>query len=130
MAHRLLDRKIKIDAFISSPARRARKTASLFAKEYKTGKDEIILEPTLYEAGEEAFYKVIEEIKDKSDTIAVFSHNPGITSFANDLTDARIDNIPTCSIFAVSADCKKWKDFRSASKQFLFFEKPKETSDV
>ena len=34
MAERLLERKIKIDAFISSPARRAAKTATLFAEAF------------------------------------------------------------------------------------------------
>ena len=40
MAQRLLDKKIKIDAFISSPAKRAGKTARIFAKEYKVDKDD------------------------------------------------------------------------------------------
>ena len=35
MAERLYERGIKIDAFISSPARRARKTAEQFVKQYK-----------------------------------------------------------------------------------------------
>jgi phosphohistidine phosphatase len=35
MAKRLLEKSVAIDAFISSPAKRARKTASLFAAEYK-----------------------------------------------------------------------------------------------
>lgn len=127
MAQRLLDKKIKIDAFISSPAKRARKTASVFAKEFEISKEKIILNPELYGAGEEAFYKVISNTKNKFDSIAIFSHNPGITDFANELTDTRIDNIPTCSIFAVKIDCDKWADFKTAAKEFLFFESPKET---
>lgn len=34
MAKRLADKKIKIDAFISSPAKRAKKTAEEFAEAY------------------------------------------------------------------------------------------------
>ena len=41
MAKRLLDKKVKIDLFISSPAKRAKKTASIFAKEYDIKKDKI-----------------------------------------------------------------------------------------
>lgn len=51
MAHRLLDKKVKIDAFIASPAKRARKTAAIFAAAYKTDKDDIILRDELYGAG-------------------------------------------------------------------------------
>jgi len=43
MAERLYERGIKIDAFITSPARRARKTAEVFAKRYKKEKDDLVL---------------------------------------------------------------------------------------
>jgi phosphohistidine phosphatase len=125
MAHRLLDKKIAIDAFISSPAKRARKTASIFSKEYGKDKEELILIDELYGAGEAIFFDVISKTDNKFESIAVFSHNPGITDFANMLTDARIDNIPTCGIFAVTIDCKKWADFKHGDKEFWFFDYPK-----
>lgn len=125
MAERLHERGIKIDAFMSSPARRAKKTAEQFAKRYKKDKDDLILKTELYMAGDEAFYDVIGRLDDDFDCVAVFSHNPGITDFANSLTDMRTDNIPTCGIFAVSIEAKKWSRFRDAKKKFLFFDYPK-----
>ncbi|MEO7924202.1 MAG: histidine phosphatase family protein [Chitinophagaceae bacterium] len=125
MAQRLLDKKIKLDVFIASPAKRAKKTACIFAEAYKTGKDEIIFRDELYGAGENVFADVIAKADNKFDSMAVFSHNPGITDFANLLTNTRIDNIPTCGVFAVKADCKKWKDFAEAKKEFWFFDYPK-----
>ena len=59
MAHRLLDKNIFIDAFISSPANRAKKTAGIFAKAYKRDKDEIIFRDELYGASENVFNDVI-----------------------------------------------------------------------
>jgi phosphohistidine phosphatase len=125
MAHRLLDRKIKIDAFVSSPAKRAFKTAKLIAEEFKADKKDITTEKSLYLARPEAFYKVISGLSDKHDAVAVFSHNEGITEFANELTETRVDNIPTCGIFAVKVDCKRWADFKEAKKEFWFFDYPK-----
>lgn len=125
MAHRLLDKNIFIDAFISSPAMRARKTANIFAKEYKRDKDEIIFRDELYGAPENVFYDVIVTADNKFKSIAIFSHNPGLTDFANLLTSTRIDNIPTCGIFAIKADCDKWKNFKEAEKEFWFFDYPK-----
>lgn len=125
MAQRLLDKKIKIDAFISSPAKRAKKTATLFAEKYKRDKEDIIFYEKLYAAAEHIFYDVIAGIKNKFDCIALFSHNPGITDFANQLTDAKIDNIPTCGIFAIKIDSDNWADFRNAKKEFWFFDYPK-----
>ena len=42
MAKRLLHKKISIDAFVSSPAKRAKKTAELFCQEYGKKDDDII----------------------------------------------------------------------------------------
>jgi phosphohistidine phosphatase len=125
MARRLLDKKVKIDAYISSPAKRARKTATAFMKEFKEKKGKLILEKELYEASDQNFSNAIRNAKNKFDRIAIFSHNPGITEFANSLTDVRIDDMPTCSVFAIKADIKKWVDFKEAKKEFWFFDYPK-----
>jgi phosphohistidine phosphatase len=125
MAKRLVKKKIKIDAFITSPAKRAKKTAEIFSKEFGGKKGEIILADELYGAMEDAFYNVISNLKNKYDQVAIFSHNPGITDFANVLTDVKIDNMPTCSIFAIKIDSKDWSDFKNATKEFWFFDYPK-----
>lgn len=125
MAQRLLDRKIEIDAFVSSPARRARKTAIAFANTFKRDKENIVFVEELYGALTEAFYEVIAGLDDKIQTVAIFSHNPGITDFANELTSTIIDNIPTCGIFAVSAKTNTWSEFRDSEKDFLFADYPK-----
>ncbi|MBS1654610.1 MAG: histidine phosphatase family protein [Bacteroidetes bacterium] len=124
MAERLYYRDIALDAIISSPAKRAKKTAEYFAKQYDL-EDKIIFKTELYLAETAAFFSVIEKLNDKYNCIAVFSHNPGITDFANQLTIAKIDDMPTCSIFAVELQSKHWADIRNAEKDFLFFDYPK-----
>lgn len=126
MGERLRKTKASIDALISSPALRAKSTAILFAKELGIKEKKIIYLDELYHAGIENFFSVVENCDNDFKQIALFSHNPGITDFANILsTEARIDNIPTCGIFAVQADIKKWKDFKHSIKEFLFFDYPK-----
>ena len=125
MAKRLSDKKIEFDAFVSSPAKRARQTCKYFAKEFDFKKNKIVEEPRLYEATEASFYEVVKSLKNKWDCVALFSHNPGITSFANSLTTTRVDDMPTCGVFAVQVDIKKWKDFREAKKEFLFLDYPR-----
>ena len=125
MAKRLQKKGITIDTIISSPAKRAKKTAEIFAEEYGFKKGEIVLIPSLYEAGESQFWSAITDAPEDSNTIALFSHNPGITDFANRLTDNRVDNMPTCSVFAVRADINSWSQFRDATKEFYFFDFPK-----
>jgi phosphohistidine phosphatase len=125
MAQRLKEKDIKIDLLVSSPAKRAKKTAKLFAEEFKLDKDTILIIEELYEAASENFYKVVASLPAKEKTVALFSHNPGITEFVNSLTNIRIDDMPTCGVFAVSADVSEWTEFREATKQFLFFDYPK-----
>ncbi len=125
MAKRLLKKDIDIDAFISSPAKRARKTAEAFAKEYDEKKADVIFVDELYLASPSVFTDVIKKVDDRYKTIAVFSHNEGITQFANTLTDTRTDNIPTSGVFAVKIKTKHWKEFEEAEKEFWFFDYPK-----
>jgi phosphohistidine phosphatase len=125
MAKRLVRHNIKVDAFISSPAKRAKKTCELFAEGFDRKKEDIVLKSELYLAAPGVFEKVISELSDDIETAAIFAHNPGITSFANTLTSTRVDDMPTCSVYAVKINTHKWKHFSKAKKEFLFFDCPK-----
>ena len=128
MAKRLIKKGIEIDAFISSTAVRAFTTAVYFAEAYeKAGFKslDVLGIPELYHAQPKAFIEVIGNIDDANETVAIFSHNPGITEFVNRLTIARIDDMPTCGIFAVKVESENWKDFVDAKKSFWFFDYPK-----
>ncbi len=125
MAKRVKERKIKIDRFLSSPAKRAKKTAEYFMDEYSSKKNNLVLIPSLYEASVNNFFEALENMNDKDDVVGLFSHNPGITNFVNSLTEKKIDNMPTCGVFAINIQTKKWKDFQDARKEFLFFDYPK-----
>lgn len=126
MAKRVLDRNIAIDSFVASPAKRAKKTAELFSETYKQKAEDINFISALYHAPAREFYEVIKTLDDGLNTVAIFAHNPGITYFVNDLVaDVRIDNMPTCAVFAVQTDISQWKDFAKAKKEFLFFDYPK-----
>lgn len=125
MAKRLVEKKIQIDAIVSSPAKRAAKTAKAFAEELGIKKKNFAFREELYLAAPAVFYEVITSLDNDYSSVALFSHNEGITDFANQLTDAKIDNIPTCGVFAIKADCEKWADFRDCKKEFWFFDYPK-----
>src|SRR5579871_1891688 len=118
MAQRLFKKQVVIDAFVASPAKRAKKTAEFFIEEFKRDKEEIVFIPSLYHASVEIFNQVVSGLKDEHNSVAVFSHNPGITSFVNTLTQMQLDNMPTCGVFAVTADTDRWENFLTAKKEF------------
>ena len=127
MAEKLLHTKIKIDAFVSSPAKRTRKTAKAFIEAYGKTKKDIILSDDLYNASSSIFYETVNALNDEYDAVAVFGHNPGITDFVNTLCNTHIDEMPTCSMFAVQIPITSWKNFKETEKEFLFFKFPKES---
>ena len=125
MAKRIKEKKIEIDAFVSSPAKRAKKTAEIFMAEFNAKEKKLIFIPSLYEATSEKFYDAIENLKDKYDTVALFAHNPGITDFINSLECTPVYDMPTSAVYAIKIKTKNWRDFRKANKEFLFFDYPK-----
>lgn len=125
MAKKLLDKKIHIDLFVSSPAKRAKKTAEIFMQEFTTKEKKLLTVSSLYEASVDNFYDTIQSLKDKNHAVAIFAHNPGITDFINTLDCHPVYDMPTCAVFALKIKTKTWKDFKDADKEFLFFDYPK-----
>ncbi|HVS95955.1 MAG TPA: histidine phosphatase family protein [Puia sp.] len=125
MAQRLIRNGITIDRFVSSPAKRALQTAESFTHVFGNKKKDIGIIPDLYHASPVTFKQVVADLDDGDDTVAVFSHNPGITAFVNTLTEMRVDNMPTCSIFAVKSKAEHWSGFLDSHPQFWFFDYPK-----
>ncbi|MES2430349.1 MAG: histidine phosphatase family protein [Bacteroidota bacterium] len=126
MAQRLLDKKIKIDQIVASPAKRTKKTSEIFSEVLKMKENDILLVSKLYHASPEIFHEVINELDDKNDVVAIISHNPGITYFVNEIAETYItSNMPTCAIYGVKIHCDKWSQFAKAKKEFLLYDFPK-----
>ncbi len=121
MAHLLKEKSIDIDTFTSSPAKRALQTCELFSgvyhKSYST-------DATLYNPKERNFENLILGLDNAVNSVVLFSHNNGISNFANSLTD-EIVNLPTSGVVGYQIDCEEWSDFVTAKKEFLYFYSPK-----
>ena len=126
MSKRLLARGVIIDLIVSSTALRALTTAKYFANENNISTSNIIEYDFLYHAPPERFVKAIIQLPDEINTVAIFAHNPGITDFVNQLTSTKIDDMPTCAVFAVSVETDSWKTWQSAKKEYLFADWPKQ----
>ncbi len=125
MARKLIKAGIRVNRLVSSPARRARHTAELVAREFNMEEKDIVILNELYHAQPATFLQVIAGLDDGDNTVALFSHNPGITAFVNTLSSVRLDNMPTCAVFAVKCGSPKWSEFFSGEHEFLFFHYPK-----
>ena len=124
MANFLKNLGVRIDNFVTSPAKRALTTCRYFAEVFENKNIKKMEE--LYNASPTEFLEVIENLDDSVENVAIFSHNNGITYFANSLTDENIEHMPTCSVVAFRIETENWAEFKKSAKEFLFFNKPKE----
>ena len=125
MGKRLDEQGIRPGLMITSPAKRATTTARRIAKEVGYSEKKIEENEAIYGGGVRQLLEVIQEIDDSNDQAMLFGHNPGLTSLALELTDAGIDNIPTCGIFCIRFAVGSWKDVDSGRGEVVFFDYPK-----
>lgn len=123
MAGRLVKKNIQLDLLLTSDAKRAYATCLFFAQAFPNAR--VGTNHSLYEASPKTFYDVIEDIPNKYISVAIFSHNTGITDFVNELTHVHVDVVPTCGVYALKIDTDNWKHFKKSEKAFWFFDYPK-----
>ena len=121
MAVYLKKQNIKIDQFFPSPALRALTTCEIFNKEYHIKIEKV---EKLYNASERNFESMVVDLDDQLNSVALFSHNNGISNFANSMSEDII-MFPTCGVAGFEIDCNSWKDFHEAPKKLIFFYEPK-----
>jgi phosphohistidine phosphatase len=127
MGKRLHDKNIIADLIISSPATRAFTTAELFAAQLNYPTAEIKSDARIYEATMRDLTDVVREIEDINDTILLFGHNPGITSFSNLLSDQHIGGMPTCSVVGLELNIFSWKELERHCGKLIMYEYPKKS---
>ncbi len=121
MGEWLKQQEHRIDWVLASPARRARQTTEIVCEVLGIPTDRIEFRDELYHASSETFFKVIQTVADAHSGILIVSHNNGITEFANQLTNTRIDHLQPGSVFAVTSNETSWAKFKEGKRKFLFY---------
>jgi phosphohistidine phosphatase len=126
MGARLAALGIQPDIILVSPARRARKTASLLAGEIPGAAGRILADPVLYEASAAVLLERVRALDETWQHVMLIGHNPGLTDFANLLTAAGIDNLPTCGVLALDLAIDSWPAATAGCGHTIFCLAPKE----
>lgn len=116
---------IKPDVILSSPANRAITTAKIIAKEMGYPEKAIVEDKTVYLATAGELLSIIQDLDDKVNSVMIFGHNPGLTTFGNYLGDKYNDNIPTCAITGIELNIDDWDDARPDVGKTFLYEYPK-----
>ena len=125
MGKRLAELGVRPSLLLTSPAKRARETARLIARELNYPLEFIQSESDLYLATPETILQIVARQDNGFNDVMLFGHNPGITELANRLGDRNIDNVPTCGMVGIELDVKEWTEIVAADGKTVFFDYPK-----
>lgn len=112
------------DLFLSSSAKRAYKTAKIFAEQFDVSKNKIKKEDDLYHSDTSEILSQLHQLEDKVDSVMLFIHNPGITDIVNYCTKSNIFNIPTCAVAGIEFPVENWQQV-SNNGHLMIYEYPK-----
>ena len=103
---------------------RALHTALIFARNMEVKEEIIIMDKSLYHCDAEHILSSIQAVPEHYDSAIFFIHNPTLTEFVNQITNASINNVPTTGLVSIRFDCEKWKHAR-AGAELIQFQYPK-----
>ncbi len=124
MGRLLKEKSLLPELMVSSPAKRALKTASRIAKEIGYPKERIEIKEELYLKGTGAIVELIRRLDDGQGRVFLFGHNPDLTELANLLTGANLDNIPTCGVVSITFPFDTWQETAEGTGSLALFERP------
>jgi phosphohistidine phosphatase len=125
MGQRLAAKVLSPDLIVTSPAKRALKTAKMVAGEIGYPKKKLVIEKRVYLADVVELMSVLHEIDNNYKDIFLVGHNPGLTDLVNDLMDESILNVPTCGVVRAKFNIETWKALGKGTGKLEFFDYPK-----
>lgn len=119
-------RQIYPDVMISSPAKRAIKTARIFAEHLNFERKDITEIEDIYDGlTTSAFIEMIQELPENADSVFFFGHNPGFYYFVSNLLDHFDGDMPTCSTVGIDFDVSSWEEVSARTGEKAFQLVPK-----
>ena len=115
---------IHLDRIIASSGIRALHTATIMAKEMHFDFKNLEVNPNLYHADIDDIFKVIHEVEDKIERLAIFAHNPGLSEFAYE-SGADVVQVSTNGVLHYQVKVSSWKALSFETLDFLSYLKPK-----
>jgi phosphohistidine phosphatase len=113
-----------VSVVLSSPAKRARRTAEIVLQTADL-LNEVVFDERIYEASTQQLLKVISEIESTHESALLVGHNPGFEELLACLTD-RAGRMPTASLAAIELDISNWSDIAPRSGELSWLITPKD----
>ena len=102
VGHFLAQQGVSFDKVLCSTATRARETLDGIRQSLKINRSDITYSDQLYLASPEKIKSVIAEQATDCRDVAIIAHNPGIETLAWELSNRRVERMPTCCVVRLS----------------------------
>lgn len=114
------------DLMVSSPAKRAIKTARIFAENLSYEQNKIQEVEDIYEGlTTSEFIELVKDLPDEAETVFFFGHNPGFFYFVNNLLEKFDGDMPTTSTVGIDFDVPTWDSVQARTGKKAFHLIPK-----
>ena len=125
IAARLRERGTRLDAMITSPARRTMHTAEIVAAALDYPRERIVVDGRLYLASPVDTLAVIAAFDPTCASALIVGHNPGLSELAAALCPelGEID-LPTCGLVALDAASPDWASLPNEPLRLAFSDSP------
>lgn len=112
---------VHADVIISSPAKRALKTARIFAENLGFEKSRIQEIPDIYEGLTTVeFLQLIHQLPESAETVFFFGHNPGFHYLATNISVNFRGDMPTCSTVVIRFEVDSWQKVEARTGELDF----------
>lgn len=112
------------DVFITSPAKRTKKTAKKIADIIIFDKARIVNDIRVYEAELDTLIRIISEIGETFETVCICGHNPGLSELIYYLTGEPGVDLPTCGLCMIELDILSWKSELNKKGKITYYKIP------
>lgn len=118
------ERGLRVDLILSSPARRARQTATMVKE--AAGLDAAIrFDERIYEASPISLLYLLAETEDQFDSVLLVGHNPGMEGLIKILSGGGL-SMPTAALAQIELNVDLWSKIAAESGKLSFVVRPKD----
>lgn len=126
MGKKLLQYGARFDLIISSPSKRTSLTIQNICSQIKYHYKDIRWEGSIFHSSLSDLKKVIAELDNTLNSVAIVGHNPSITSIVNQMQyEELIENVPTAGVVCISFEYDNWQFISSRKGKLEYFIYPK-----
>ena len=125
MGTRLAERDSSPELLLSSPAKRARQTATIIAEQVDYPEERIEFAEEIYDAARLTLINLVKSLSDDFEDVMLIGHNPGFSELGEWLTPEAPDWLPTCGLLELELVCASWTEIGENCATLLLYDYPK-----